>query len=346
MLPIPMARPKKYPDELIQRGVRLALESDRPIAHIAHDLGMHPETLRKRVRQAEADSGARPELLSSSRSARRSGGCARRTTSCGARTRSSSRRRCFSPRSSTQTDRSEPLHRRASRPLRGRADLPDPGRVGVRLLPARQRPRSRRRGRGRAAARADPRAARGQLLRLRLPADVEGAAAGRRAGGRAAASAADAHATGSCGAKRRGKPWRTTGPIRPRAGAPIWSSATSPPSGPNELWVADLTYLRCWEGVVFFAFVIDAYSRRIVGWQLAGHMRTTLVLDALRMALHQRGAAPTSSSCTTPIAAANTPRSTTPRPSPTTASSPRSARSATPTTTRSPRASSTASRPN
>jgi transposase len=61
-----MARPKKYPDELIARGVRLALESERPIAHIAADLGMHPETLRKKVRQAEADSGARPELLSSS----------------------------------------------------------------------------------------------------------------------------------------------------------------------------------------------------------------------------------------------------------------------------------------
>ena len=60
-----MARPKKYPDELIQRGIRLALESDRPIAHIAHDLGMHPETLRKRVRQHEADSGKRPELPSS-----------------------------------------------------------------------------------------------------------------------------------------------------------------------------------------------------------------------------------------------------------------------------------------
>jgi transposase InsO family protein len=39
---------------------------------------------------------------------------------------------------------------------------------------------------------------------------------------------------------------------------------------------------------VFFSFVIDAYSRRIVGWQFAAHMRTTLVLDALRMALHQR----------------------------------------------------------
>jgi transposase InsO family protein len=46
------------------------------------------------------------------------------------------------------------------------------------------------------------------------------------------------------------------------------------------LWVADLTYLRCWEGLVFFAFVLDAYSRMTVGWQLAGHMRTDLVLDA------------------------------------------------------------------
>jgi transposase-like protein len=61
-----MGRPKKYPDELIQRAVRLALEGERPIAEIAHDLGMHPETLRRRVRQAEADGGNRPELLSSS----------------------------------------------------------------------------------------------------------------------------------------------------------------------------------------------------------------------------------------------------------------------------------------
>ena len=59
-----MGRPKKYPDELIERGVRLALESERPIAHIAADLGMHPETLRKKVRQAQADSGERPDLPS------------------------------------------------------------------------------------------------------------------------------------------------------------------------------------------------------------------------------------------------------------------------------------------
>ncbi len=60
-----MSRPRKYPDELIQRGVRLALESGRPIAHIAKDLGMHPETLRKRVRQAQADEGLRPDLPTS-----------------------------------------------------------------------------------------------------------------------------------------------------------------------------------------------------------------------------------------------------------------------------------------
>ena len=59
-------------------------------------------------------------------------------------------------------------------------------------------------------------------------------------------------------------------------------------SAPNELWVADFSYLRCWEGVVFFSFVVDVYSRMVVGWQFASHMRTTLVLDALRMALSTR----------------------------------------------------------
>jgi transposase len=47
-----MSRPRKYPEELVERGVRLALESGRPIAHVAADLGIHKETLRKWVRQA------------------------------------------------------------------------------------------------------------------------------------------------------------------------------------------------------------------------------------------------------------------------------------------------------
>ena len=90
------------------------------------------------------------------------------------------------------------------------------------------------------------------------------------------------------GAKRRGKPWRTTRPD-PKAERPAdLVGREFAASRPDEKWYADFTYLRCWEGLVFFAFVIDAYSRRIVGWQFAAHMRTTLVLDALRMALHQR----------------------------------------------------------
>ncbi|MBA3330073.1 MAG: IS3 family transposase [Actinobacteria bacterium] len=53
---------------------------------------------------------------------------------------------------------------------------------------------------------------------------------------------------------------------------------------PNEKWVADLTYLRTWNGFVYLAFILDCYSRMIVGWQLATHMRAELVLDALEMA--------------------------------------------------------------
>ena len=58
-----MPRPRKYPEELMERGVRLVFESGRPIAHVAADLGVHPEALRKRVRQAEADTGTRRDLL-------------------------------------------------------------------------------------------------------------------------------------------------------------------------------------------------------------------------------------------------------------------------------------------
>ncbi len=61
-----MARQKKYPDELLDRAARMVADSGRPIAHVARDLGIHPETLRKWVRQAEADEGKRKDLLDSS----------------------------------------------------------------------------------------------------------------------------------------------------------------------------------------------------------------------------------------------------------------------------------------
>ena len=61
-----MPAPRKYPEELLERGARLVFESGRPTAHVAADLGIHPEALRKRVRQSEADAGQRRDLLTSS----------------------------------------------------------------------------------------------------------------------------------------------------------------------------------------------------------------------------------------------------------------------------------------
>jgi putative transposase len=90
------------------------------------------------------------------------------------------------------------------------------------------------------------------------------------------------------GAKRRGKPWRTTTADPTAARNPDLVNRDFSAVRPDALWVADFTYLRCWEGLVFFSFVIDVFSRRVVGWQFASHMRTDLVLDALRMALTRR----------------------------------------------------------
>ena len=58
--------------------------------------------------------------------------------------------------------------------------------------------------------------------------------------------------------------------------------------GPDQLWVADITYIPTWAGFVYLAVVLDVWSRRVVGWALATHLRTELVLGALNMALGQR----------------------------------------------------------
>src|SRR3954452_3748427 len=60
-----MARPRKYPPELLDRGARVVIDSGRPIAHVARDLGVPAETLRRPVRRVEADEGLRPDLPTS-----------------------------------------------------------------------------------------------------------------------------------------------------------------------------------------------------------------------------------------------------------------------------------------
>ena len=96
---------------------------------------------------------------------------------------------------------------------------------------------------------------------------------------------------------------------------------------PNQLWLADITYASTWEGWLYVAFILDVYSRVIVGWQLADHLRTDLVLDALEMAIARRDM--TLGRLVhhiTPIAAVSTPASVTATVSPMPASPRRSAR--------------------
>ena len=57
---------------------------------------------------------------------------------------------------------------------------------------------------------------------------------------------------------------------------------------PDQLWVADITYVPTWSGFLYLAVVLDVFSRRIVGWSMAGHLRAKLVLDALEMAIRRR----------------------------------------------------------
>lgn len=57
---------------------------------------------------------------------------------------------------------------------------------------------------------------------------------------------------------------------------------------PDRLWVADITYVPTWQGFLYLAVVVDACSRRVVGWSMAGHLRTSLILDALDMAVARR----------------------------------------------------------
>jgi transposase InsO family protein len=89
---------------------------------------------------------------------------------------------------------------------------------------------------------------------------------------------------------RRGRKRRTTTPEPAASRPPDLVQRQFTATRPDQLWVADLTYVRTWEGWVYVAFVLDVFSRLLVGWQLASHLRTDLPLDALEMAIWRRQA--------------------------------------------------------
>ena len=89
---------------------------------------------------------------------------------------------------------------------------------------------------------------------------------------------------------RRGRPHRTTTPDTVAARPADLVERDFSAQRPNQLWVADLTYVATWSGFVYVALVIDAFSRYLVGWQAARSLRTDLALDALEMAIWRRQA--------------------------------------------------------
>ncbi|MGE0778644.1 IS3 family transposase [Mycolicibacterium sp.] len=88
---------------------------------------------------------------------------------------------------------------------------------------------------------------------------------------------------------RRGKRVRTTKPDPAAARHPDLVKRKFTASAPNQLWVTDLTFVPTWAGVAYVCFIVDAYSRMIVGWRVASHMRTSMVLNAVEMARWSRG---------------------------------------------------------
>ena len=89
------------------------------------------------------------------------------------------------------------------------------------------------------------------------------------------------------GASRR-KRFRTTRRAKDARPAPDLVERDFVADGPDRLWVADITYISTWSGFLYLALVVDAWSRRVIGWSMANHLRTELVLEALNMALWQR----------------------------------------------------------
>ncbi|MFG2358312.1 IS3 family transposase [Streptomyces sp. NPDC048521] len=282
-----MPAPRKYPDELRERAVREVRTSGRrPIAHVAKDLGIHKEALRGWVRQAEADTGERDDRL----------------TTAEREELRPLRKEAAELRRANEILKAASAFSRRTRPSPDEADqviehLKDKG-LGVgfacRVLglsesayyARKKRPKSARRLRDE------------QLMPLieQVHAESGGTYGVRRI---TRALRRKGVVVARCTVERlmrelglegviRGQRRRTTVPEPSAPRPPDLVDRDFTASRPNQLWVADMMYVRAWSGWVYVAFVLDVYSRMIVGWQVANHMRTELPLDALEMALWRR----------------------------------------------------------
>ncbi|WP_329493937.1 IS3 family transposase [Kitasatospora herbaricolor] len=278
-----MPAPRKYPDELRERAVREVRSTGRPVAHVARDLGIHKEALRSWVRQAEADAGERDDRLTTVeldelKELRKEVAELRRANEI-----LKAASVFFCPGDRPSPDEAEQVidHLRDGFGV-------DPVCRVLDLSPSTYFARKTR-----------PKSAR-QLRDEELIALVTAVweDSGRTYGARRITRALvrAGHEVARCTVERlmrelgiegviRGRRRRTTIPEPAAPRPPDLVNRRFTADRPNQLWLADLTYVRTWSGWVYVAFVLDAHSRRIVGWQIADHMRTDLPLDALEMAL-------------------------------------------------------------
>ncbi|WP_435860487.1 IS3 family transposase [Streptomyces scabiei] len=282
-----MPAPRKYPDELRERAVREVRTTGRPIAHVAKDLGIHKEALRGWVRQAEADSGKRDDRL---------------TTAEHEELKQLRKEVAELRRANEILKAASAPFCPGARPSPDEADqvidsLKEDG-FGVgpvcRVLgwsesayyARKKRPKSARRLRDE------------QLMPLieQVHSESGGTYGVRRITralrreGVVVARCTVERLMGELGLEGviRGQRRRTTVPEPSAPRPPDLVDRDFTASRPDQLWVADMTYVRTWSGWAYVAFVLDVYSRMIVGWQVANHMRTELPLDALEMALWRR----------------------------------------------------------
>ncbi|MFE0704330.1 IS3 family transposase [Streptomyces sp. NPDC058872] len=282
-----MAAPRKYPDELRERAIREVRTTGRPIAHVAKDLGIHKEALRGWVRQAEADRGERDDRLTTAeldelKQLRKEVAELRRANEI-----LKAASVFFCPGDRPSPDEAEQVIDH----LRERGLGVDPVCRVLELSPStyfarKKRPKSARRLRDE------------QLMPLIEEVHTEsGGTYGARRITRALRR--KGHGVARCTVERlmaelglegviRGRRRRTTIPEPSAPRPPDLVDRDFTASRPDQLWVADMTYVRTWSGWAYVAFVLDVYSRMIVGWQVANHMRTELPLDALEMALWRR----------------------------------------------------------
>ena len=273
-----MGRPRVYPDELRERAVRLVREwreargvSDGGFTAVCKQLGLHRETLRSWVIEAEVEAGSRPGVPRDDRDRiaelERENRELRRANEILKSGRGFLRGGARPP--TEEVVAFIDAHRDA---VRGRADLPGARRSP---RPPTTRPSPGRRAAGQVARRGAEGARSAGCIEEQLGVygarkvwrqlHREGIAVGRCTGGPPDGRAGPGRAASGAGA-------RTTTSRRAVADRPadlVDRGFTA--SAPNQLWVADLTYVATWSGFAYAAFVIDVFSRRIVGWRVADH---------------------------------------------------------------------------